>query len=69
MKLTKLYDFAGGFGEFVVIISLVAAISLAATNRLTDAFAATLTAIGAFGVIHDQCTSWQDRKDKEEVQK
>ena len=64
MKFTKVYDFFGGFGEFVVVISLLAAIVLAATNHLTGSFACTLTSIGGFGVIHDQLTGYQDvRKD------
>lgn len=63
MSLTKLYNFFGGFGEFVVVISLVSAIVLAATNHLTSAFACTLTSIGGFGVIHDQLTGYQDKRD------
>jgi hypothetical protein len=42
-----------GFGEFCTVISLVALIVLAACGRLTEAFAAGLTAINGFGIIHD----------------
>jgi hypothetical protein len=64
MAFTKVYDFFGGFGEFIVVISLLATIVLAATNHLTGSFAAALTSIGGFGVIHDQLTCYQDgRKD------
>jgi hypothetical protein len=63
MKFTKVYDFFGGFGEFIVVVSLVAAIVLAAFDHLTGAFACTLTSIGGFGVVHDQMTTWQDKKD------
>ncbi len=66
MKLTKVYDWFGGFGEFIVVISLVAAVCLAATRHLDGSFAATLTSIGGFGVIHDQLSDYQNRK---EVQK
>ncbi len=62
MKFTKVYDFFGGFGEFVVVLSLIAAIALAATDHLTSSFAATLTSIGGFGVIHDQLTVYQEVK-------
>lgn len=62
MKFTKVYDFFGGFGEFIVVLSLVSAIALAATNHLTGSFAATLTSIGGFGVIHDQLTVYQEEK-------
>lgn len=62
MRFTKVYDFFGGFGEFVVVLSLIAAIALAATNHLTGSFAGTLTSIGGFGVIHDQLTVYQDIK-------
>ena len=63
MKLTGLYNFFGGFGEMVVVISLIAAIVLAAFNHLTGAFACTLTSIGGFGVVHDQLSDYQNRKD------
>jgi hypothetical protein len=62
MKFTKVYDFFGGFGEFVVVVSLIAAIVLAATDHLTSAFACTLTSIGGFGIVHDQLTVYQDDK-------
>lgn len=67
MKFTKVYDFFGGFGEFVVVVSLAAAIALAATNHLTGAFACTLTSIGGFGVVHDQLTAYQDAKKDSET--
>jgi len=62
MKLTDLYNFFGGFGEFIVVVSLTAAIALAATNHLTESFAVTLTSIGGFGVVHDQLTDWQKQR-------
>lgn len=51
-----------GFAEFVVVVSLAAIIVLAAVNRLNDAFAASLTAIGGLGVVHDNCSVWLARK-------
>ena len=63
MKLTGLYDFFGGFGEFCTVLSLIAAIVLAAVGKLTGSFASALVAINGFGIIHDQVTVWQDKKD------
>jgi hypothetical protein len=65
MKFTKVYDFFGGFGEFIVVVSLIAAIVLAAFGKLTGSFACTLTSIGGFGVVHDQLSDFQFRKDKQ----
>lgn len=65
MNLAKFYRlFAAdeGFGEFVVVTSLTAVIVLAFMGKLTDSFAAALTAIGGFGVVHDQCSAWLARK-------
>lgn len=53
---------ADGFAEFVVVVSLVAAITLASLGKLSDSFAGCLTAIGGFGVIHDNCSAWLARK-------
>ena len=61
MSLKPLYQFfapADGFAEFVVIISLTATIVLAFTGKLTDSYAAALTAIGGLGVVHDNCSTW-----------
>ena len=51
-----------GFAEFVVVVSMTAVIILAALGKLTDSFAACLTAIGGFGVIHDNCSVWLANK-------
>lgn len=61
-NLTNVYAAFGGFGEFVVVISLAATIVLAATSHLTGSFAAALTSIGGFGVIHDQLSAYQDAR-------
>jgi hypothetical protein len=53
---------ADGFAEFVVVVCLAASITLAALGKLTDSFAGCLTAIGGFGVIHDNCTVWLARR-------
>jgi hypothetical protein len=63
--LTKLYAQFGGFGEFMTVTPLVAAIVLASFGKLTEAFACTLTAMGGFGVIHDQLTDWQAKRNGE----
>ncbi len=47
-----------GFAEFVVVVSLAAIIGLAFTGKLTDSFAAALTAVGGLGVVHDNCAVW-----------
>jgi hypothetical protein len=61
ISLKPIYQFfapTDGFAEFVVVVCLVAVIVLAFLNRLTDSFAAALTAIGGFGVVHDNCAAW-----------
>ena len=63
MSLVKVYSWFGGFGEFCTIVSLIAAIVLAAVGKLTGSFASALVAINGFGIIHDQATVWQDKKD------
>jgi len=60
-SLKPLYQFfapVDGFAEFVVIVSLTAMIALAFMGKLTDSFAAALTAIGGLGVVHDNCAAW-----------
>lgn len=59
------YEFfapSDGFAEFVVVVSLAAVITLASLGKLTDSFAAALTAIGGFGVVHDNCSAWLANK-------
>ena len=51
-----------GFAEFVVLISLTAIITLAFMGKLTDSFAAALTAVGGLGVVHDNCSAWLANK-------
>jgi len=61
LNLKPVYGFfapSDGFAEFVIVISLSAVIILAFMNRLTDSFAAALTAIGGLGVVHDNCAVW-----------
>lgn len=73
LSMKPIYNFfapTDGFAEFVVVVSLVAIITLAACHRLNDAFAAALTAVGGLGVVHDNCSCWltnklADRRDKE----
>lgn len=55
------YEFfapADGFAEFVVVVSLASVIVLAFLSKLTDSYAAALTAIGGFGVIHDNASAY-----------
>lgn len=63
MKLSfaPIYSFfrpVDGFAETVVVVSLAATVTLAFLGKLTDSYAAALTAIGGLGVIHDNCSSW-----------
>lgn len=51
-----------GFAEFVVVVSLTVTIVLAFTGKLTDSYAAALTAISGFGVVHDNCSAWLARR-------
>lgn len=53
---------ADGFAEFVVVVSLTVTIVLAFTGKLTDSYAAALTAISGFGVVHDNCSAWLARR-------
>lgn len=65
LSLGPVYQFFApteGFAEFVIVVSLTAIIVLAFLNKLTDSFAAALTAIGGLGVVHDNCTSFLARK-------
>lgn len=60
-SLSPIYKFfapVDGFAEFVVVVSLTAIIALAFMGKLTDSFAAALTAIGGLGVVHDNCAVW-----------
>ena len=66
--LSPVYRACGGFGEFVVVVCLSAAITLAFMGKLTGAFAEALTAIGGFGVIHDQLTDFQANKNQNQNQ-
>jgi hypothetical protein len=59
MNLTKLYAWFGGFGEFCTVVCLVSAIVLAFTGKLTGSYAAAISAVGGWGVIHDQLTDYQ----------
>ena len=55
-----------GFAEFVVVVSLTVTIVLAFTGKLTDSYAAALTAISGFGVVHDNCSAWLARPERRE---
>ena len=58
-----------GFGEFCIVVSLTAIIVLAFLGKLTDSFAAALTAMNIGGIAHDQMTTWQQRwRDKHDNQ-
>jgi hypothetical protein len=65
-NLTVIYLWFGGFAETITVVALVAAIVLAAFNHLTDAFAATITAIGGSAIAHDQLTQWNNRRDRDD---
>lgn len=61
VSLQPVYQFfapVDGFAEAIVVVSLVAMITLAFMNRLTDSFAGALTAIGGLGVVHDNCAAY-----------
>jgi hypothetical protein len=61
LSLKPIYEFfapADGFAEAVVILSLTATIILAFIGKLTDSYAAALTAIGGIGVVHDNCSAY-----------
>lgn len=61
ISLKPVYQFfapTDGFAESVVVVSLTSVIVLAFLGKLTDSYAAALTAIGGFGVIHDNCSAW-----------
>jgi len=58
----KIFAPTDGFAEFIVVVSLGSTIVLAFIGKLTDGFAAALTAIGGLGVIHDNCTAWLAKK-------
>lgn len=62
MTLKPIYNFFGGFGETITVISLVALIVLTCFGKTNDSFAASLVAIGGWGMIHDQLTTYQDNK-------
>jgi len=65
LSLKPVYEFcapANGYAEFVVLVSLFALITLAFIGKLTDSFAAALTALGGLGVVHDNCSVWLARK-------
>jgi hypothetical protein len=51
-----------GFGEFCVIISLAAIITLAFMSKLTESFAMSLTALNIGGIAHDQLSEWMRRR-------
>jgi hypothetical protein len=60
-SLKPIYEFfapADGFAEAVIVVSLTATIVLAFMGKLTDSYAAALTAIGGLGVVHDNCSAW-----------
>lgn len=61
ISLKPVYQFfspVDGFAEAMVVVSLTAIIVLAFMGKLTDSFAAALTAVGGFGVVHDNCSAW-----------
>ena len=62
--MKRVYEWFGGFGEFTTIVALTATIVLAFMHRLDGSFAASITAIGGWGVIHDQLTDYQNRLSK-----
>jgi hypothetical protein len=64
-NLKPVYEFfapTDGFAEFVIVVSLAATIALAFMGKLTDSYAAALTAIGGLGVVHDNCSAWLANK-------
>lgn len=62
-NLTRVYDFFGGFAETITIVGLIAGITLACFGKLTEGFAAMITAVGGSSIAHDQLTQWNNRKD------
>jgi hypothetical protein len=67
-SLKPIYAFfapADGFAEAVVLVSLTAAIVLAFLSKLTDSYAATLTALNIGAIAHDNLTTYFESKRKE----
>lgn len=64
--LCRVYEYVGGFAEFMMLLALFAAIVLAAVGRLTPSFAGVVSAIGVFSVAHDQLTQWNNRRDTDD---
>lgn len=64
-SLKPIYEFfapTDGFAEAIIVVSLTATIILAFMGKLTDSYAAALTAIGGLGVVHDNCSAWIAQK-------
>jgi hypothetical protein len=64
--LCRIFEFCGGFAEFMMLLALFASIVLAAVGRLTPSFAGAITAIGGFSIAHDQLSQWNNRKDADD---
>ena len=67
INFSPVYQFfapVDGFGEFITILCLTLVTILAWTHRLTEAYAACLTAINVSGVAHDHLTGWLEQRAK-----
>jgi hypothetical protein len=65
LTLKPIYAFfapTDGFAEFIVVVSFICMIILAFLSKLTDSYAAALTAIGTLGVVHDNWAAWTAAK-------
>lgn len=66
LNLVSVYNFFGGFAETITIVGLIAGITLAFFGKLSESFAAMITAIGGSSIAHDQLTQWNNRRDKDD---
>jgi hypothetical protein len=68
-NFVRVYEFCGGFAEFVTLVALFAAIGLAIFSRLTPSFAGAITAVTGTSIFHDQLTQWNNRRDSDDGKK
>ena len=68
LSLAPIYQFfapTDGFGEFVTLLCLSLITILAWFNKLTNAYAACLSALNVSAVAHDHLTCWLAQRAKE----
>jgi hypothetical protein len=68
LSLKPIYGFfapTDGFAEFIIVLSLIAGVVLAFLSRLTESYAAMLTALNIGAIAHDNLSSYFDIKRKD----